>query len=439
MTNVIVQYDPRSLPPADDSTIPVQIYGNSYIRRKGTSCIGNKAYKDVGKLGLFIPPAEMDFLTIALAVTAADTFVNRKNADNNWTREIKLCIALAEPERWAPVKEKLERCLGFLSGDIWSLHFLTGGAKSPQSVKHASKFFINVSGLDSVSLFSGGLDSAIGAINMLHSGRKPLLISHSYKGDNKAQQKIKECLTGTFSHFATQAYPRVGIAGKTTDVSMRTRSISFIAFAVIGAYAVKTVNQLRSVDINMPENGFISLNAPLTIRRTGSLSTRTTHPHFIKSLQEILSQVGLNYNIINPYQFMTKGEMVKGCANQDLLKKVVDFTVSCSHWKRPKRQCGRCVPCLIRRASLHAGDIKERILYIAHSSSELKIMLKDEKLKDDIFALASAMIRAKSGDTKSWILRAGCIDPNVLEEANNIFLRGLNEVEEYFKSQGLPC
>lgn len=439
MTDVIVRYDPRRLPPANDTTVPVQIYGKSHLYDNGTSCIGNKAYRDIGRLGLFIPDAEMDFLTIALAVTAADTFVNRKDADNNWNREISLSIALAEPSRWHSVKSALERCLGFLSGDIWSLNFFRGGAKSPLSIKHSSKHFIDVAGLDSVSLFSGGLDSAIGIINMLDSGNKPLLISHSYKGDNKAQQKIKKYFPGTFSHFATQAYPRLGTTGKVTDVSMRTRSLNFIALAILGAYAVKTVNRLKSIDINMPENGFISLNAPLTTRRTGSLSTRTTHPYFIKSLQEIFNDVGLRYTIINPYQFMTKGEMVKDCADKKLLKQIVSHTVSCSHWKRQRKQCGRCVPCLIRRASLHAGGITESIDYITNSPQALAAMLKDEKLKDDILALGSAIVRSKSDNTKQWILRGGCLEPEMLNEANSIFLRGLNEVESYFKDQGLPC
>jgi hypothetical protein len=51
---------------------------------------------------------------------------------------------------------------------------------------------INLDGLDCISLFSGGLDSAISVIDILTTGEKPLLISHSYKGDKAKQEQISK-------------------------------------------------------------------------------------------------------------------------------------------------------------------------------------------------------------------------------------------------------
>ena len=99
-------------------------------------------------------------------------------------------------------------------------------------------------------------------------------------------------------------------------------------------------------------NGLIALNAPLTPRRIGSHSTRTTHPHFLGSIQAIVDAVGLPVAIANPLRHETKGEMVTRHAGDPTFVAQAVRTVSCGKWKRDGRQCGRCVPCLIRRASL---------------------------------------------------------------------------------------
>ena len=67
------------------------------------------------------------------------------------------------------------------------------------------------------------------------------------------------------------------------------------------------------VELLIPENGFISLNIPLTPLRVGTFSTRTTHPLFISQMQDILDALGINVRLSNPYQFKTKGEMLHEC------------------------------------------------------------------------------------------------------------------------------
>ena len=83
------------------------------------------------------------------------------------------------------------------------------------------------------------------------------------------------------------------------DVTMRTRSLNFLAFAAVGACAVQAVSQQDQIDLFVPENGFISLNAPLTNRRIGTLSTRTTHPHFMAGIQNLFGAVGIPCRIVN--------------------------------------------------------------------------------------------------------------------------------------------
>ncbi len=108
----------------------------------------------------------------------------------------------------------------------------------------------------------------------------------------------------------------------------------------------------------MPENGWISLNVPLTRARTGSASTRTTHPHFLSLLTAACRAIGVTNPVINPYRLRTKGEMLADCSNPMLLARLTPASISCAHpetprWRRqPQGNCGYCLPCLVRRAAL---------------------------------------------------------------------------------------
>lgn len=433
MTAVIIHHDHTQLPLAAENVIPVQVYGLDGRSRSDITFIGNPVLDKLKRLGVQISPAAMDFLTIALSVTAADTFVKRKNAADGWTREISLKVPLSDPIPWVQNKERLEKSLRFLSGDIWRLDLTEGGYNPPvpYTRKHGRQL-ISLHGLDCVSLFSGGLDSAVGVIDLLKDNFKPLLISHSYKGDKKRQEAIKAQLMGQFSHFSVNANPRS--RGQGTDISMRTRSINFLAFAAVGGDAVRNLNNLQTIDLLVPENGFISLNAPLTNRRIGSLSTRTTHPHFLGLIQDIFSFVGIPLKIKNPYQFRTKGDMITSCKDRILLHQVLDQTVSCSHWKRKNQQCGRCVPCIIRRASVYKGGFTETQTYQVEN---LLSILNLPDSRDDLNALLIAIEQADKRPIGSWILDSGPLPPQDFELYKQVFTRGLEEVKLYLRKEGV--
>lgn len=433
MTQLIFHHEHHHLPLANDNLLPVQLYGLSGQKRGDISIIGNSVIDKIRRLGVQIPVQIMDFLSIALAVTAADTFVQRENSEDGWTRQLSLRLPLNEPSRWISLKKELESALHFLSGDIWNFEFCNGGYAPPEPYSKHSRFdLIKIKGIDCVSLFSGGLDSAIGAIDLLAKGRTPLLVSHAYKGDKSRQDQIAKKLNGHYSRFEINADPHIyqGI----TDITMRTRSLNFLAFAVLGACAVQEVSQQEKIDIFVPENGFISLNAPLTSRRIGSLSTRTTHPHFIASMQNIFDLIGIPCQISNPYQFKTKGQMVSQCLNKKLLSEVVESTVSCSHWKRKNQQCGVCVPCIIRRASLYAGGINKDADYTFQPL--IKVMNEIDR-RDDLSALRIAIAQKSILNIGTWIAKSGPLPTTTFENFKQVFKEGLDEVESYLISENI--
>ena len=154
------------------------------------------------------------------------------------------------------------------------------------------------------------------------------------------------------------------------------------------------------MDLLIPENGFISLNVPLTPLRIGSLSTRTTHPFFLRQLQTILDAAGFHVRLSNPYQFKTKGEMLVECLDQLLLSELAFQSTSCGRFSRFNYEhCGRCVPCLVRRAAfLHWGNGDDT----SYRYEDLSIPSSEYRDFDDVRSAAIATLRVEQSGVDAW-------------------------------------
>ncbi|WP_321477346.1 Qat anti-phage system QueC-like protein QatC [uncultured Paludibaculum sp.] len=366
-----------------------------------------------------------DFLSLSLGVIAADSFVKRADAADGWTREIDLTVELLDPSPWHKVSGEIEKTLRFLTGDLWHLTFEPNGPAIPGQKRMVWKD----AGCDAVCLFSGGLDSFIGALDLTASGLKPYFVSCAYPKDAEKQAALATRLSLLGNrHFQANPDPRWAHENET---SMRARSLLFLALATLIASTLRLKPAEAPVPVFLPENGFISLNVPLTARRLGSLSTRTTHPHFIGGIQSILSKADLNIQILNPYQLRTKGEMMRDCRDSNALQKLAHITVSCGKWKRKSQQCGRCLPCLIRRAAFDAAGLVDSTDYRFHE-------LSGADNQEDIIAVRLAYNQMLSAPGK-WIRRTGPMpEENALRaEFADVFVRGLNEVGG-FVTRALP-
>lgn len=144
--------------PGVDDAIPVVIYGKA---EQGQVSVGGYARHLLEKAHLEISPQAWDFLSIALSVVAADfTDLRGKSADG-WTRLIDLEIAVQDPVFWNTQARSLEAALRFLTTDRWTLTFHLGGFGPPAQLQALHPLE------DSVVLLSGGLDSLIGAIDLV--------------------------------------------------------------------------------------------------------------------------------------------------------------------------------------------------------------------------------------------------------------------------------
>jgi hypothetical protein len=125
-----------------------------------------------------------DFLDMATCVYVLDELVLREKAPNYWTRAFDVLLPVHEPTRWQAVGPALESMLWTLAGDEYKFAFpLTTSLQSLGSHRqHLPR------GYDAVCLFSGGMDSLLGAYKLLAGGKRVLLVGHQADGTAASAQ-----------------------------------------------------------------------------------------------------------------------------------------------------------------------------------------------------------------------------------------------------------
>ncbi|WP_246665004.1 Qat anti-phage system QueC-like protein QatC [Neorhizobium sp. P12A] len=350
-----------------------------------------------------------DFTALALGVVGADRLVNRAMVSaDGWTREIDLTVGVSDPYNWQGLSERVAEMLSFLTGDFWNLTFVEGGyhpapPKRPAIARPET----------CVALLSGGLDSLIGAIDMEAAGNDvPVYVSNRVRGDVETRQKaFPVALGATGRVLSLNADPRT--PGMSAEISQRPRPIVFIAFGILAATLLDRYKDNEPVDLHTPENGFISLNVPLTTARRGSLSTRTTHPRFIQMLQHLLDELGISVRLRNRYQFKTKGVMMAECRDQQTLMRLAAASMSCGRAGRSYTHCGRCLPCLVRRSSFlkWRGRLDADTTIYVHPNVDLRVQGRINSEfhgkafaeYDDVMQTLTALDYVKRHGARRWI------------------------------------
>jgi len=426
MTGIIC-LPPSMATPVGSTATRFDLYGADALPHRGR--VGGLIPPILKRLRLSPTERAWDFTSIALAVVAADEAISRTPSPDGWTRQIELTVAVAEPAFWEAQKRHLRDALQFLTGDIWTLAFVAGGY-SPAPVK---EFALRKE--DVVCLLSGGMDSLVGAIDVVHAGRKPLLVSQKAKGDSADQKNFASLVSPATLHLQLNHHAR---PPGPSERSQRARSIAFLAFGTLAASCLEATRNGGSVDLLVPENGFISQNVPLTPLRTGSLSTRTTHPFYFRELQKVMDAAGLGTRIVNPYQFRTKGEMLSGCQDQALLKQLAWDSTSCGRFSRTGFQhCGRCVPCQVRRAAVLAWKQTDRTKK-GYKYDKLGSQDRRHARFDDVRSVAMAIDAVARRGLDRWI--GGSMNAELLGDLSpyrDVVARGVAELAALHKREGV--
>lgn len=433
MTEHLVSYFTTAGPtrppgiPADDRMIgvPLDVPGDPHV-------VGTSVWEELARHRLTPTPEALDLYRLAVLVYAADTRVHRSRGYDAWSRDFAVHLPVHDLTRWQAAKPELESLLGFLSGDRWTLELSVGAPDQPARNENLWERGSSFSA-DAVMLFSGGLDSFIGAADALAAGQKLLLVGHYDHSTTSVPQEaafaaINERFPGAAAQLMLYVLPPKNL---TEESETSTRSRSFLFMSLASLVASGTPGATRLV---IPENGLIALNAPLICTRLGSLSTRTAHPHTLALMRRALSALGMPQQLEAPYAFRTKGEMATGSPARDFILQNAGQTMSCAHpgvdhWQKggsPFRHCGYCLPCLIRRAALsQAGQDNT-----AYTYDILATLPPEGDRREDLRAVLTAIERAPGRSAAASVLRAGPLSdaPDDIDGYVDVYRRGLAEV-----------
>lgn len=302
------------------------------------------------------PPTVTALIELALGTYAADRLVKRgpTSAKDDGeemlkSRQIQLLYPVGDVEKWQPLESELNHAISFISRDNFQYRFIDAfGENQPtdgdDSGEHGQRPTV-----DSVALFSGGLDSLGGRFHLADENHNPHFVSVDH-GKNVGH------LVRNFDHLFDDNLTSIGVTEDfaSSEDTQFTRSFMYFVFAAAVAVAFD-VN-----DIYVPENGVLSRFSSLD---SGWTTTRTVHPLFVKSLNRIFDELfpTRDIEISNPFINYTKGEVVNCIPHKEDLF----FTRTCPHPREMSQKkdgtghpynCGECIPCLIRIIGLVNSD-----------------------------------------------------------------------------------
>ena len=320
-----------------------------------------------------LPQRILDLLEIAGYVFAADRRISRGPKDaveyHAWSRLIEFHIRVRDHKFWTQptVTRALSDALTFMTGDAeYTFHFEPGHSTPPTGLFDRTGFSLDFGGTGVVvTLFSGGLDSLCGALDLLDSeDSKVFLVSHqSRPSTTQTQRALAQALQLRYPrrafHYSFECTLRDVRAREETQ---RTRSFLYtsIAYAIASAY--------NQNGFSVYENGVTSINLHRREDLVNARASRTTHPQTMAKIAAFLSLIGdTEFKIDIPYMFKTKAEIVEKLKSH--APELISSSVSCSRTFDVEGQathCGRCFQCIDRRIaaySVGAEKLDHRGLY----------------------------------------------------------------------------
>jgi 7-cyano-7-deazaguanine synthase in queuosine biosynthesis len=265
--------------------------------------------------------------------------------DREYPEENSLILEVCNTKTWTELKGVIETLFSFLTDRYLSLRFEK--AQSPKSLQstlfNTSPIFFKKPTL--TCLFSGGLDSTAGVLN-LQQTEEPLL-HHTITGKvvkGKVCDLHKSPTLNKHGLALTDSQLRYVRPGRSS-----LRGFLFLTNASIIA------NSFGHRTIVMPENGPLMINPQVSL--LSPQPTRNAHPFLVKSFEQILSRLtGKEFTVKSIFKEKTKAEIFASVITQTGL---INKTYSCFTVQGQKKMCGICYACFVRRASALCVDYQE--------------------------------------------------------------------------------
>lgn len=364
-------------------------------------------------------PVAVSLARIGVGIFLADRMARRPKRLLRRALAIAVHVpAIAEVEPLVPTIESL---LHWVSGDDWTIRLVHDDHDRPDEAAIAPW-------TQRVGLLSGGLDSFCGAV--ISSSGSIVYLGH---GDASNVRATQDDVVDWFA----QSYRGIDMrtawllpptrAGK--EPSRRSRAAFFVLLAVA------LTDASGATEIEIPENGFTSLNPPLGPNRGGVWTTRSTHPRTMELFDEVLAASRLGIRLVNPYVNRTKGELVR--AASDAAAGVPNFTgalagtQSCAkadgrfYGGKPKENCGLCFACVVRRGGILAAlgtDPTPYLVDVLPANNRAELIARR---RSDINAIRSIVRR---GISEARLLATGPFGQMPFDEAYDLVGRSLREL-----------
>ena len=140
----------------------------SYSNPEKTEVELTVEYRNLYEFTTLTSGTAFDLFLVSCIVYGLDILLPREKVGfDGWSREIEVTIPVGNSQLFTAAKERLERALSFLTGDVWTVDFaqappfcLYKRGEKQKVYKEQYRKSCKV-----VNLFSGGMDSLIGAID----------------------------------------------------------------------------------------------------------------------------------------------------------------------------------------------------------------------------------------------------------------------------------
>jgi len=310
-----------------------------------------------------LPDRVQDLLEIAAYVFCADRLFSRGSRNNveyhSWSRDFEYFIGVRDYDFWNSdqIRDLLSKSLEWMTGDKeHTFNFYPGHKTGKAGLFDNEKYAINEKGVPRIVLFSGGLDSLAGTVELLNTCSDSLwLISHRSANPSTARTQLK-LIEALQSRYTSRINHRVLKCHfhkvRAPEESQRTRAFLYCSMAFAMASA------LKRKEFYLYENGVTALNFSKRGGMLNARASRTAHPKTIRLLQKLLSIVSeTTIEIKQPFAFKTKTEVVQVLKNHKQLD-LINSSVSCSRTFNKLGQathCGQCSQCIDRRFAAYAA------------------------------------------------------------------------------------
>lgn len=374
----------RALFLCDGATLPTRLASGQWDQSEEIRSTGPKAELNLridmlsGSLHGEVSGTASDLLFIACCCLAADQRVNRgsKRIDihrQKWRRQFTLVLPVTAPEVWnrPDVVKALTETLVFATDDDWTFAFVKRGPDTilkslfGKDVDRATR-----GNPDCVVLFSGGMDSLCAIVEAIAEQElRPVALS--FKSANQVSGTQAELIRALRIRFPGWSVPHVGFSsqrqgGGEPDPSQRTR-----AFA-LAALGCAVADSIGIEPVLLADNGYVSVNPPISGELAGALASRGTHPALIRLMNRLMALIFDGpVTITNPLADRTRAEGLEMLKRHDC-QELIASTVTCGKFRSPYQSrrvphCGVCSQCADRRfAVIRAGleDVEPADRYV---------------------------------------------------------------------------